>query len=872
MPLIFDTLPIKRIEVDLLEAEGRTASTRMASWMRFKSFFPNITAPVFHATSGPRAAMIALRGEGIKAESGYSNFGGQSGISLSRDLSFLLKGGFGNVIFVLDYQSLARRFDVTPIQHPAVSDEFEERVYTDLIPSSMILGVIINAPLLKSIAQEWVDSVPYPVVHLSKDRTTWVRADGPFKTATLDESEKEEREDKRLIQKDPKFKPPRQDLRRRDVEDRDTRGDDDSDEKQDKKDRSKNYKDAAAIQRVAIRYMAIRVAARKSEDQRKLFLKSEGKRKLKNPTTGKDVTLSTLSRGDDKQREVFEKEFQKWLSDNSESKSESIPAPKSPADSAGPAESPTSPDSPSESLATPDSSKPAKPAKPAKPNSDKVNLAEAKKKFDTFKKALSYEHRAIIDSFDDDDGVMKKVLEKFDSVSNDLKKVDDRKLIEEFDTARKQLDEMSETDNIDPKTAIHALCVSMFETKILKDKTPKIIQNQIEKTFSDFNDADDYRSVESVIRDLPTFSQEKFNQQLKSEIEASSKEALASLSDPKLKVIFDKKLLEARAYFSSDVAKKRKFTNPDEAVKHAAVLAANHKNNDPMVRFSIPEDKTPSIKEPSEQATDNDDFANSTYQQLLDNDVTADSAKEYGDRLYQQIQGLPENSISRDRAISAYNAIKIYQITRTKPNEEIEGVIPQVANAIRAAHRAGMERDFLNTANDVGKSEGQRLQNLTDKVSAVYQNLTDNELLEFLPESDSLSEVAKSVFGKDSPPSARAFVRNEIMDVVLSQFRFAEALDSPLAEKAETTFHEDVKKITSGKNWFSKPDLKKKFQAAKDAYLNVMLSIWGKLENFKSTMSDKLRKSTNRKASAQVNRVVRRYIENSDKSFIRYAY
>ena len=320
MPVIFDTLPVKRIEADLPEAEGRTASTRMASWMRFKSFFPNITAPVFHATSGPRAAMIALRGEGIKSESGYSNFGGQSGISLSRDLSFLLKGGFGNVIFVLDYQSLARRFDVTPIQHPGVGDEFEERVYTDLIPTSMIRGVIINATLLNSISQEWVESVDYPVVHLSKDRTTWIQAGLPLKTATLSNSEKEEREDKRLIQKSPEKKPPRQDLRRRTVKDPDSR--EDPDVKQDKKDRSKNYKDASLIKRIVTRHLAVRVARQKGkkseeEDNRVKFLKLYGTKKVKNPVSGREVLLSTLSsktnRGEEREYEVYEKEYQKWL-------------------------------------------------------------------------------------------------------------------------------------------------------------------------------------------------------------------------------------------------------------------------------------------------------------------------------------------------------------------------------------------------------------------------------------------------------------------------------------------------------------------------------------------------------------------------------
>ena len=64
------------------------------------------------------------------------------------------------------------------------------------------------------------------------------------KKATLSDAEKEDREDRRLHQPSPKKKPPRNDLRRRTVQDRDT--EEDPDVKQDKKDRSQNYKDAAA--------------------------------------------------------------------------------------------------------------------------------------------------------------------------------------------------------------------------------------------------------------------------------------------------------------------------------------------------------------------------------------------------------------------------------------------------------------------------------------------------------------------------------------------------------------------------------------------------------------------------------------------------
>jgi hypothetical protein len=59
----------------------------------------------------------------------------------------------------------------------------------------------------------------------------------------LSESEKEEREDERLVRTSPKSKPPRRDLERGRVKDRDN-SDSDADAEQDKKDRSNNYKDA----------------------------------------------------------------------------------------------------------------------------------------------------------------------------------------------------------------------------------------------------------------------------------------------------------------------------------------------------------------------------------------------------------------------------------------------------------------------------------------------------------------------------------------------------------------------------------------------------------------------------------------------------
>lgn len=64
----------------------------------------------------------------------------------------------------------------------------------------------------------------------------------------LSDSEREEREDERLVRTSPKVKPPRRDLERGRVKDRDN-SESDPDKDQDDKDRSKNYKDAELMRR-----------------------------------------------------------------------------------------------------------------------------------------------------------------------------------------------------------------------------------------------------------------------------------------------------------------------------------------------------------------------------------------------------------------------------------------------------------------------------------------------------------------------------------------------------------------------------------------------------------------------------------------------
>lgn len=158
------------------EIAVRTAMLRLSGWMRFKGHFPGVRSPLFHATTGPRAANIVLRGEGLKADSGFSDYGGQVGMSTSRDLGFLLGGDFGKVILVFDRADLERRFRIEPVQHPTAPDEYEERVYADRIPASLIRGVILNFDPLRSEIEEWRSAVDIPVVYRESYQGPFIKA------------------------------------------------------------------------------------------------------------------------------------------------------------------------------------------------------------------------------------------------------------------------------------------------------------------------------------------------------------------------------------------------------------------------------------------------------------------------------------------------------------------------------------------------------------------------------------------------------------------------------------------------------------------------------------------------------------------------
>ena len=138
--------------------------------MKVRPFLRGVQSPLFHATTGPRAANIALRGQGIKADSGFSNYGGNVyGISMSRDLGFLLNGGFGGYIFVFEHRELAAKFRINPFQAGLVGDEFEERVEAKHIPASMVRGVIFAGRTPRRYElKEWSEEVTYPIIYKDK--------------------------------------------------------------------------------------------------------------------------------------------------------------------------------------------------------------------------------------------------------------------------------------------------------------------------------------------------------------------------------------------------------------------------------------------------------------------------------------------------------------------------------------------------------------------------------------------------------------------------------------------------------------------------------------------------------------------------------
>jgi len=111
-------------------------------WVKVKQFFPGVSNPLFHGTSGPKASSIILDKQGIKQVSSHRSGATQVGISLTRSLDKAFD--FGPYVVVVDASRLKRK--TKPLQYYYSGnwdDEMEERYYGD-IPLNAIVGLVIN--------------------------------------------------------------------------------------------------------------------------------------------------------------------------------------------------------------------------------------------------------------------------------------------------------------------------------------------------------------------------------------------------------------------------------------------------------------------------------------------------------------------------------------------------------------------------------------------------------------------------------------------------------------------------------------------------------------------------------------------------------
>lgn len=158
------------------------------------------------------------------------------------------------------------------------------------------------------------------------------------KLATKSDEEKQEEQAEDMVKPLPKKKPPREDLRNTRVkdEDPDLRGD---------KDLSLNYKDSAlrvaAAGHLASRWLRLALAVPHGEDEEEdstgrgpnplflEFIEEMGDAKFRNPETGMDVKLKSLSKTE-KGRVIVKREFEKWLKQRKQPQSPGGPAPSGP--------------------------------------------------------------------------------------------------------------------------------------------------------------------------------------------------------------------------------------------------------------------------------------------------------------------------------------------------------------------------------------------------------------------------------------------------------------------------------------------------------------------------------------------------------------
>lgn len=323
----------------------------------------------------------------------------------------------------------------------------------------------------------------------------------------------------------------------------------------------------------------------------------------------------------------------------------------------------------------------------------------------------------------------------------------------------------------------------------------------------DFNKSDSHREVSEKVSNLPAIGQRQFNKALEGQMAQTFEDANKGLKDQKAEAAFAQRVAEAKTFFSNEDSGP---IDPEVAAKHAAVLIADHKLNDPMTRFQVPTGPDALIPDagvdPSDVAIEDEDHALEAYSNITKSKMDVKAAENMAETLKKKLLGLPEGSPAHRKANAAYNALRLYHISRTKPGEEIEGVHQGFANAMRAAHAAGMEKIFLETANEVGMNEAQLLDEISKKVARVYKTVPQHDLHLYLDENSPLKEVAKSAFEEAHAPGVAKYMRDLLEAELSASFRFGDIAD-PSTDQDIAQVHADVSRITGKRGWANKNSL-----------------------------------------------------------------
>lgn len=784
------------------------------------------------------------------------------------------------------------------------------------------------------------------------------------KTATLERSEKERREDERLIQKGTKYKPPRDDLRRKRVKDTDT-SERDPDKEQDQKDRSKNYKDATV--RVAMLYIARRVALRYkwAKSEREQFLEDMGDKTVKHPETGNEVKITTLYHAkedkDPKGARLGQKLYYDWARQKRKTPETDKPEAAKPeddepeADASGAAGSAQQnfqnkltssandkliPDLDVWDLSN-DSFKPEKLApdadviidnalqldtsgddEDAKIKSVIKQLQIANPKLDANAKAKSirkqikaiksgtYDQPFVISDTkgrvmplngedvlfaarilnvpvdvqevaykDKDDnladfdvegveraatlGRLSRELKQYRGVTPGDWDEDDEKeaFLDAYQKARAALDPKQLTEDLRKVSDIleragsydedvapsigergFAAAVLEAQARVLGGEgAEKAIREKAKSLLAghDFGKSESHREVLEKVNTLPAIGQRQFNKALEGQLEQTFADANKGLKDPKAEAVFAQRVAEAKVFFENEGDK---HLDPEVAAKHAAVLIADHKLNDPMVRFQVPTGPEALIPDagvdPADIAVEDEDDALEAYSNITKSKMDVKAAENMAETLKKKLLGLPEGSRAHRKAKAAYHALRLYHIARTKPGEEIEGVHQGFANALRAAHAAGMERIFLETASEVGLTEAQTLDEISKKIARVYKTVPQHELHLYLDDNSPLKEVAEKAFKEAHTPAVAKYLRDLLEADLSASFRFGDIAKAEI-DQDMSQIHGDVSRITSGQKRLTMESVKSLWEA--------MAKLWQRMSS---------------KQSASAQRVASRYVRN----------